>query len=364
MGKPIDKRASFGFIRYANCWEDAGLLLRSLQPDPGKRILSIGSAGDNALSLVADGAEVVAVDLNRAQLACIEIRRAAIRRLDYVDLLKFLGVSTCHQRFATYRSLRSELGKWIRSFWDDKPDVIAKGIIHGGKFERFFKVFRTRVLPLIHGRGTVMGLLEEKNAESRIEFYKQTWDNWRWRILFRVFFSRYVMGHLGRDPEFFRYVKGDVAENILNRTRDALTLIPTHNNPYLRYILTGNYKDVLPHYLIPANVAKIRDHLDNLTIRHGSITDVIAASPKCRYDGFNLSDIFEYIGPDTTADIYGALLDVANKGARLAYWNMLVPRRCPHRYQHQVTLLDDLSRTLFSKDQAFFYSRFVVEEVL
>src|SRR5437773_3458117 len=65
----IEERARFGYVRYANCWEDANVLCDALEPAPGKRILSIASGGDNSFALAADGAHVVAVDLSEAQLA-------------------------------------------------------------------------------------------------------------------------------------------------------------------------------------------------------------------------------------------------------------------------------------------------------
>ena len=66
----IEDRAAFEQVRYANCWEDADVLCEALQPAEGKRILSIASAGDNALALLAQGATVVAADISLAQLAC------------------------------------------------------------------------------------------------------------------------------------------------------------------------------------------------------------------------------------------------------------------------------------------------------
>ena len=66
-------------------------------------------------------------------------------------------------------------------------------------------------------------------------------DTWRWRILFRLFFSRVVMGRLGRDPSFFRYVEGSVADRILARTRHALTALNPADYPYLQWILTGHH---------------------------------------------------------------------------------------------------------------------------
>ena len=74
-------------------------------------------------------------------------------------------------------------------------------------------------------------LLEPRTPEERRRFYEQRWDTWRWRLLFRLFFSRTVMGRLGRDPEFFRYVEGDVAASILARTRHALTVLDPADNP-------------------------------------------------------------------------------------------------------------------------------------
>ena len=55
-----------------------------------------------------------------------------------------------------------------------------------------------------------------------------------------MFFSRTVMGRLGRDPEFFRYVETDVAASILDRTRHALSVLDPAQNPYVYWILTGN----------------------------------------------------------------------------------------------------------------------------
>jgi hypothetical protein len=89
----IGKRARFDFIRYANCWEDADILLRALDVKEGGVYLSIASAGDNTLSLLScNPSLVLAIDLSAAQLACLELRRAAFARLPYEGVLRFLGV--------------------------------------------------------------------------------------------------------------------------------------------------------------------------------------------------------------------------------------------------------------------------------
>ena len=106
MSPSIEDRARFDFIRYANCWEDADVLCQALEPRAGKRLLSIASGGDNSFALLAAGAEVVAADLSPAQLALVELKSMAIRRLDRSETLAFLGLADGEERLATYQRLR------------------------------------------------------------------------------------------------------------------------------------------------------------------------------------------------------------------------------------------------------------------
>jgi S-adenosylmethionine-diacylglycerol 3-amino-3-carboxypropyl transferase len=108
--------------------------------------------------------------------------------------------------------------------------------------------------------------------------------------------------------------------------------------------------------------ATIRDRLDRLELRQGPIDAVARSGDKV--DGFNLSDIFEYMDEATFAAVYGRLIDAATPGARLAYWNMMVPRRLPAAFASRVRGVPDAERRGQAVDKAFFYSDFVVEEVL
>ena len=364
MTERIEERARFDLIRYANVWEDAGVLVAALRPGPGKRMLSIASAGDNAFALLAAGAEVVAADLSPAQLALVELKRAAVRRLGYREALAFLGARASADRRPVYEQLERDLSGGAREFWRGHPEAVAGGVIHHGKFESYFRLFRERVLPLVHRRKTVLALLDERDEAGRVRFYEETWNNLRWRLLFRVFFSRFAMGRLGRDPEFFRYVEGSVAERILGRARYAMTVLPTHTNPYMESILTGNFGRALPRWLEPEVFAALKKNLDRLVLFEGSVEEAAVAHRGAGFDGFNLSDIFEYLDPATTAAVYERLLETARPGARFAYWNMLVPRRRPESLAARVRSLETEARELFARDQAFFYSAFVLEEVV
>jgi S-adenosylmethionine-diacylglycerol 3-amino-3-carboxypropyl transferase len=225
-------------------------------------------------------------------------------------------------------------------------------------------MFRTRIVPWIHTRRRIDALLVGGPLAQRRAFYESTWSNWRWRLLFKVFFSRTVMGRFGRDPAFFKYVEGSVSSRILARSRHALTELNPADNPYLQWILTGTHATALPHALRAENFDMIRKNLDRLECRLCTIEEYLSAHPGVRIDRLNLSDIFEYMSETN----YHALLDLlvrhSNSGARLAYWNMLVPRSRPDSMGGRVKSLTEIGDKLLLMDKAFFYNRFVVEEVI
>src|SRR5436309_7427979 len=139
MGSEVAARADFSGIRYAQCWEDADVLLAGLEVRPGDVCLSIASAGDNALALLArQPSRVIALDLSPAQLACVELRVAAYRELAHPELLRLIGSTPSDHRPALYQRCRGQLGDSARGFWDAHPREIASGIGGAGQFERYF----------------------------------------------------------------------------------------------------------------------------------------------------------------------------------------------------------------------------------
>ena len=52
------------------------------------------------------------------------------------------------------------------------------------------------------------------------------------------------------------------------------------------------------------------------------------------------------------------------KGGRLAYWNLLVDRRCPESLADVLKPNEDEAKALWEKDRAFFYSAFHLDEII
>jgi S-adenosylmethionine-diacylglycerol 3-amino-3-carboxypropyl transferase len=362
----IAAKARFEAIRYAQLWEDADCLLLGLAEGrkslSGSTLVSICSAGDNALAMLTlDPARVVAVDLSAAQIECLKIRIAAYRALDHAALLELMGSRPSNRRAALLERVAADLPETSQGFWAPlKKDVEAYGLGGIGRFERYFRIFHAHVLPLVHGRATVDAVFQPRSREERRRFLDERWNSWRWRILLKLFFSRFTMGRLGRDPAFFDHVEGSVADHVARRVVQAIVETDPTENPYLHWVLKGTHGEALPLALRPEHFETIRDRLDRLDIRHGALEAFVATGEKA--DGFNLSDIFEYMGEETFRSVYESLVGAANPGARLVYWNMMVPRRMPADFAARVKTVEDVEARGRAMDKAFFYSDFVVEE--
>ncbi|PWK62116.1 DUF3419 family protein [Roseicyclus mahoneyensis] len=359
----IETRATFDHIRYAQLWEDADVLTAALGDKAGGTLVSICSAGDNALAmLVLDPAKVVVVDLSPAQIACLWLRIGAIRSLGHAEFLELMGARPSDRRRALLARATDGLDGETQAFWaalaDDVDRFGAGGV---GKFERYFRIFRTRLLPLVHSRRTIADIFTPRPPAARRVFFESRFDTWRWRMLLNLFFSRFVMGRMGRDKAFFDHVAGSPAQHVARRLRHAGVDTDPSANPYLHWIMTGTHGAALPMAWRPEHYDTIRARLDRLDIRPGSLEAFVGTGEMA--DGFNLSDIFEYMSPPVFEQVYASILTACAPGARLVYWNMMAPRRVPAALAPRVTTQTALEDDLKARDMAFFYSDFVVEEV-
>jgi len=358
----IAAKARFNGIRYAQLWEDADVLTTALGDKGGKHLVSICSAGDNALAMLTlDPARVVAIDISPSQIECLKIRMAAYRVLDHDEFLELFGSRASTRRSSLLDRATADLPVTSQTFWAERRnDVMRYGLGGVGKFERYFRLFRQYLLPLVHDRATIDALLKPATRDERERFMRDLWDTWRWRALLGVFFSRFTMGRLGRDPAFFDHVQGSVAVHVARRSVHAMVDTDPAANPYLHWILTGTHGQTLPLALRPEHFSTIRDRLDRIEVRQGTLEAFVATNEKA--DGFNLSDIFEYMSAEAFQAVHRSVVNAANPGARLVYWNMMVPRRAPTTMP-QVRRLLEIETRCKAVDNAFFYSDFVVEEV-
>ncbi len=360
MKQRITEKAQFDFIRYANVWEDASALIAGLNPKPGSRLLSIASAGDNTFSLLTTHPEkVIAVDINPIQLYLTEYKMLAIQSFNRSETLAFLGFESTELRWEMYNSLRNSLSTEARDYFDHhREDWVERGVIHAGKFEKYFQLFVRRVLPLIHSQKTVLKLLQNKSAAEQAHFFSKHWNTWRWRALFKIFFSSTVMGKLGRDPAFFEEVKIDVASYLLSRSAEHLSHVNAQTNPFLSYIMTGSFHRNVPHYLEEPHFDVVKSQLHKIQLMQGYAED--AMDQFGPFDGMNLSNIFEYMDTELFNKTANSLIQGLSKNGKLVYWNLMVPRRISKICDGVIENTEMMS-DLRPKDNGFFYNTIVID---
>jgi S-adenosylmethionine-diacylglycerol 3-amino-3-carboxypropyl transferase len=363
-GSQIAYRADFSEIRYGQCWEDADALLTALAIQRDDICLSVCSAGDNTLSLLAaEPSRVIAVDQNPAQIYCLELRVAAYRLLDYDDLLVLMGSRRGVHRLRLYAACREQLSRPARAFWDARPEALHQGLGAAGKFERAVIRLRRHMLALVHPADEVVRLLQRRSREERIAFYDQRWDSWTWRMMFRVMFSRAALRLSGHALAAFAITDGPIAERVLARARLHLTEQDPHDNPYAHWLLTGEHGDALPFALRPEIVPRIRAHLDRLEWRLCAIEDVLEELGNRAINRFNLGDHCEYLAEPAYHTLLYRLSRAGRRGGRLVYWNRFVDRRRPAEMLWTLQPQDLLAGKIFASDRTLFASRLVIEDL-
>ncbi len=359
----VEDYAKFDIIRYAQVWEDAEILIEALEINESDNILSIASAGENAISmLIKNPNKVYAIDLNANQIACSEFKIVCYKYLEYQECMELIGVFDSKNRLEIYKKIERDLSDKTRKYLNENLEIVEKGIINAGKFENYFNIFGQKVLPLIHNKKIRRELLAKKTKEERYEFYDKKWNNLRWKMLFRIFFSRIVMGKLGRDKAFFRYVNVNVAEHILERTKYAITELDTSKNSYLHYIINGKYDEVLPVAYRKENFQKIKQNIDKIVLLSETVETFIERDDVDYISKYNLSDIFEYMSDEQMCGIFEKIFTKSIPGSRVAYWNMLADKRAS-KYFENLEYKERESQQLLNKDKAFFYSNFIIEEI-
>ena len=353
-------------ISYAQSWEDPRVLQAGLRVGPDDDVLSICASGDNSFALAIAGARsVTAIDLSAPQIALAKLKLAAARHFELDRFRSFLGVGQMGQRVFLYHELRPHLDDDTRAFWDDREAWIRTGLTGCGKFENYLSLFREKMLPLVHRRKTIDAFLACATLEEQHAFFHKHWDSWRWRALFRVFFSRAVMARRGRSRAQFAHVEGSVSASFLARTEHVMTALPVADNPFLQWILTGGVMD--PNrgqpYFSEEGHKRLQDAADRIRFVHADLLAHFEQSPAGTYSAFNLSDVPEYLSESETEVLLRAVAGCARPGARVAYWNLLVPRWRPESMADVLDRDTVLGAKLIRQDRAFVYGAFQVETV-
>ena len=366
--KDINEVLQEVIIRYSQVWEDYALLEEGLNIQPDDHVLSIASAGCNALALLLkEPASVTAVDLNPAQTAIVHLKKEAITHFNHEEFVNLVGARHDMDRLELYQRVRDTLVVPAREFWDTHIEILRKGFIHFGRFELYFRSFQEKLISKMVPSEDMRAFLNLEDPVKQANFFGKVFQDPRFVEPFKAYTSQQMIAKHGRDESQFRFVeKKDLGEHFLERFEYVATQLPTKNNFYLEYLLTSNYNDLTkgPAYLNPNNFEKLKGLVERLHIETRGLDCPVKDHAEGHFSKANLSDLFEYLSEKETESLLRLLATRMRLGGRIAYWNLLVPRSRPESLKDWLEPRPELSEALWKKDRNPFYRGFVVEQVI
>src|SRR5688572_18522619 len=263
MPSPSDPAAQVlaGELRYSRVWEDHALVEHGLGVTPTDDVLMIASAGCNVLNLLLhEPHRIVAIDLNPSQTALLELKIAAVQRLDYAGFLELLGLVR-GRPLVRYDAVRRLLSAEACDWWDSNTWMLAHGIERTGRLDQFIGDFHRYHVARLHSAELIDRLFRTRDLAERRRLVDMELLTPEFVRVFLAYFTQESLADRGRHPAQFRYVEElDVAEWFLRRLRWACTALPVRGNFYLERFLRGERAEPAwrPPYLQPENYERLR----------------------------------------------------------------------------------------------------------
>jgi S-adenosylmethionine-diacylglycerol 3-amino-3-carboxypropyl transferase len=360
-GGRANEKIELSELVFTMSWEDGELDRSVFAPlGAGARIATVASGGCNALAfLLDDPSEVFAFDYNPAQTYAVELKRAAFLSLEHDEVLEILGVRPSRRRAALLDRASAHVSAAAAAYLRGLPWLVGAGLLGGGRYERFVGWFR-RVLRTVQGQATIDALFAERDRDARRRFYDERWDGYVWRLLFKAFFNKRVLASRGLAHDYFHFAGGEsFADALSRRARHALIELAPRDNPFIAQYVLGRYLDEahLPAYLQAENFDVLRARMPRLTVRTADVRRLPDLFAPARFDGLCLSNVFELMSEQESAETLTRISDVLADDGRVTLRNLVVPRVVPPEV---AALVPDAatSNALHARDRSFVYRSF------
>jgi S-adenosylmethionine:diacylglycerol 3-amino-3-carboxypropyl transferase len=247
----FDARSGPSKVLFGRMYEDAAIECNAFRR--GSRVFCIASAGCTAMQLATADRDVVAIDINRDQLAYAAARlagRPAIR-------------GTAERVMAAARTFAPLVG-WTRR-----------------RLHRF---------------------VELDAVEAQVAMWR-TLDTWRLRVAFGAVFSVTALRAVYASP-FLAFLPSRLGAVMRARLARCFSLHPNRTNPFARALLLGELADEPP-----------QPQAGSIELVHGDAAEWLEAAPAGSFDAFTLSNILDGASPAYRARLFAAVKRAAARDA-------------------------------------------------
>lgn len=326
---------AFSGLVYPQIWEDPDVDMAALELGPGKRIITIASGGCNVMNYLTAGPEaIIAVDLNPAHIALLNLKLTAARHLpNHETFFRFFGHADDKENTSRYdRFLRDRLPDSARAYWEKRGltgrrqiSIFTRNIYRYGLLGRFIGI--THLLARAYGKNPRLMLTAHGLEDQRRLFEENlapVFDSRFVRWLCRMPVSLYG---LGIPPAQFAYLSADARGNIAGLLRQRLERLacdfPLEDN-YFAWQAFGrgydrNSRRAIPRYLGREAFETLRQNVDRVEASQISMTERLKSLPAMSLDGYVLLDAQDWMTPAQMVELWVEITRTARSGARVIF---------------------------------------------
>ena len=329
-------------IKFSVVWEDYATVQKGLQIQPGARVLSICSAGDNVFNLLHENPrEIVAVDLSSQQIALAQLKAEVIKKVPQEHIVSlFEGTLNKKETKKFFDSFIVKLGikKELETY-----DLLC-GLDNIGAFDTSVIPILRFFLRRIFNEDVFLNYLPQKqNAAFKRRFWVQSL---LWLLSRKSVYKKMVVGNGYKNFNVSMYsMLYDNWKNFCARNDFSM-------NPYIQKVWYGRYH-TLPIFL--KNIQQTRDRLNRVSFVHADIFSFLRSQPDNSFDAINLSDILDWCSDElytkTLSEISRVLIPGGHVLSRELFLTRALPSNC------MLSFLEEESLELHRGDGTPFYTR-------
>lgn len=327
----------FDRLVYTQIWEDPLQDMEALALNPRSRIVTIASAGCNALNYLSQGpASVLALDINHHHLALTRLKLAAVQGLQQPDFQRFFarGQEADARQLYTL-GIRPHLDADTRAYWD----APVSGAPRIAMFERGF--FREgllgRFIGFLHWAARRCGIRLDGLFDCRSVQEQEAWFDREVAPLFARSWvralcrSRSLLYSLGIPPrQYLALCNGDpgqMAAVLCERARRIAVTGPWWLNPFACQAYGRGYRQLpgecsdagLPLYLQASQWDALRAHAPKARTQLGYFREVLLQREPGSLDGFVMLDAQDWMSPPELDALWREIERCGSPEARVVF---------------------------------------------
>ena len=372
---------AFNGLVYPQIWEDPVVDMAAMEIEPHHHVVAIASGGCNVLSyLMANPAEITAVDLSPAHVALVKLKIAGLQHLaDWENFYRFFGEAQSRQNIADYHDvLREHLDQHTRNYWEGR---LATGRRRLSRFSG--NIYRKGMLGRFIAAGHIAARLGGRNLKSfavcrtmddqRAYFDRELAPLLDSPLVRRLSKYRAALFGLGIPPsQFVALAEGKEMVDVLRERLERLAYgYPINENYFAWQAFNRGYapnaSGPLPPYLQEGNFLALRARADRVRMLHASLTETIAAMPKATAHRFVLLDAQDWMNDTQLNDLWSAISQAAAPGARVIFrtagCKSILPGRIAPETLARWTYLELRSVQFGARDRSSIYGGFHVYQL-